>query len=227
VKDVNVSGAFFLSIEFQETGYLVERIYKTAFGDGTGSSNFPTPHQLPVPIIRLNEFLRDTQHIGQGVVVGVGDWQNQLESNKQNFALEFVSRQRFTLAYPASLTADQFVTQLNANAGQVLTTSDIAQLEALFGGAAASSNNNTNRASVLRQVAENATLKARESNSAFVLMQYFGYLRRNPNDSPDADYTGYDFWIQKLNQFNGNFVDAEMVKAFISSSEYRHRFGSQ
>jgi hypothetical protein len=131
------------------------------------------------------------------------------------------------LAYPASLTADQFVTQLNANAGQVLTTSDIAQLEALFGGAAASSNNNTNRASVLRQVAENATLKARESNSAFVLMQYFGYLRRNPNDSPDADYTGYDFWLQKLNQFNGNFVDAEMVKAFISSSEYRHRFGSQ
>jgi uncharacterized repeat protein (TIGR01451 family) len=227
VKHVNVSGAFFLSIEFQETGYLVERIYKTAFGDGTGSSNFPTPHQLPVPVVRLYEFLRDTQEIGQGVVVGVGDWQGRLESNKQEFALEFVSRQRFTLAYPASLTADQFVTQLNANAGQVLTTSDIEQLEALFGGAAASSNNNTNRASVLRQVAENATLRAHESNSAFVLMQYFGYLRRNPNDSPDADYTGYDFWLQKLNQFNGNFVDAEMVKAFISSSEYRQRFGSQ
>ena len=56
-------------------------------------------------------------------------------------------------------------------------------------------------------------------------MQYFGYLRRNPNDSPDADYTGCDFWLTKLNQFNGNFVAAEMVRAFITSAEYRQRFG--
>jgi len=57
------------------------------------------------------------------------------------------------------------------------------------------------------------------------LMQYFGYLRRDPNVTPDSDYSGYDFWLTKLNQFNGNFVNAEMVKAFISSDEYRHRFG--
>ena len=56
-------------------------------------------------------------------------------------------------------------------------------------------------------------------------MQFYGYLRRNPNDSPDADYTGFDFWLTKLNQFNGNFVSAEMVKAFITSNEYRNRFG--
>jgi len=60
-----------------------------------------------------------------------------------------------------------------------------------------------------------------------VLMQYFGYLRRNPNDAPEAglDFTGYNFWLDKLNQFNGNFISAEMVKAFISSGEYRQRFG--
>ncbi|PYS73263.1 MAG: hypothetical protein DMF69_05295 [Acidobacteria bacterium] len=58
-----------------------------------------------------------------------------------------------------------------------------------------------------------------------MLMQYFGYLRRNPNDPQDTDYTGYDFWLTKLNQFNGNAVNAEMVKAFILSGEYRHRFG--
>jgi len=57
------------------------------------------------------------------------------------------------------------------------------------------------------------------------LMQYIGYLRRNPNDAADADYTGYDFWFTKLNAFNGNFVAAEMVKAFITSGEYRQRFG--
>lgn len=57
-------------------------------------------------------------------------------------------------------------------------------------------------------------------------MQYCGYLRRNPNDTPDTDYSGYDFWLTKLNQFNGDFIAAEMVKAFISSSEYRRRFGT-
>ncbi len=68
-------------------------------------------------------------------------------------------------------------------------------------------------------------LVQQEFNNAFVLMQYFGYLRRDPNAAPDADYTGYDFWLTKLNQFNGNFVNAEMVKAFIDSSEYKQRFG--
>jgi hypothetical protein len=64
-----------------------------------------------------------------------------------------------------------------------------------------------------------------EFNRAFVLAQYFGYLRRNPNDPQDTDYTGYDFWLTKLNQFNGNYITSEMVKAFISSIEYRQRFG--
>ena len=75
-----------------------------------------------------------------------------------------------------------------------------------------------------RAVAEDPDLISAESNTAFVLMQYFGYLRRNPNDPQDTDYTGFDFWLIKLNQFNGNFEQAEMVKAFIVSGEYRDRF---
>ena len=82
------------------------------------------------------------------------------------------------------------------------------------------------RGQVLRAVAENQTLAAAEKNRAFVLMQFFGYLRRNPNDPQDTDYAGYEFWLGKLNQFNGNFVNAEMVKAFIASGEYRARFGT-
>jgi hypothetical protein len=74
-------------------------------------------------------------------------------------------------------------------------------------------------------VAENATLSNRERNRAFVLAQYFGYLRRNPDDAPDNNLDGYNFWLGKINQFNGNFVNAEMVKAFITSGEYRQRFG--
>ena len=83
------------------------------------------------------------------------------------------------------------------------------------------------RAQVLRAVVEDADFVAAERNRAFVLMQYFGYLRRNPNDPPEAnlDFGGYNFWLGKLNEFGGNFINAEMVKAFITSSEYRKRFG--
>jgi hypothetical protein len=211
VKRINVSASFFLSIEFQETGYLVYRMYKSGFGNISGA---------PVPV-GLNQFLRDTQQIGQGVQVGVGNWQTQLEANKQAFALSFVQRGQFLNAFPGSLTADQFVTQLTTNAGIVLSSTDKANLVAVLGSTPADV---TKRASVLRSVAENADLKAAEFNKAFVLMQYFGYLRRNPNDAPDSDFAGYNFWLGKLNQFGGNFVNAEMVKAFITSIEYRHRF---
>jgi hypothetical protein len=219
LKRINVSAAFFLSIEFQDTGYLVERIYKAAYGDAGGNSTFGGAHPLPVPIIRLNEFLPDTQAIGLGVIVGQGNWQQQIENNKQAFTAEFVQRSRFTTAFPNTMTAAQFVDALNTNAGNPLSPSERNQLVSDL------STNAQTRAQVLRAVAEDSDLSSAEFNRAFVLMQFFGYLRRNPNDAPDADYTGYDFWLTKLNQFNGNFVNADMVKAFISSSEYRQRFG--
>ena len=224
VKRVNVSAAFYLSIEFQQTGFLVERLYKSAYGDATGTSTLNGTHQLPVPIIRFSEFLMDTQQIGQGVVVGAPGWEQQLENNKQAFTAAFVQRSRFTNALPTTLTPTQFVDQLNANAGNVLSPTERAAAIALFG-TATDSSDSTARAHALRQVAEDSDLSAAEFNRAFILFEYFGYLRRNPNDLPDSDYTGFDFWLTKLNQFNGNFVNAESVKAFIVSSEYRQRFG--
>ena len=217
LRQINVSAAFFLSIEFQETGYLVYRFYKSAYGNISPSA--------PVPVT-FAEFLPDTQQIGQGVVVGVGNWQAQLEANKQAFALAFVTRSRFLSAFPASLTPAQFVDALFANGGVTPSASERNAAIAEFGGAANTADNAA-RARALRLVAENSQLKNLEFNKAFVLMQYFGYLRRNPNDPPEAglDFAGYNFWLGKLNQFNGNFVNAEMVKAFIVSGEYRQRFG--
>jgi hypothetical protein len=144
-----------------------------------------------------------------------------LENNKQAFAADFVQLARFTTALPTSMTAAQLVDALNANAGSPLSASERDQLVNDL------STNAKTRAQVLRTIAEHPNLVTAESNRAFVLMQYFGYLRRNPNDPQDSDYTGYDFWLSKLNQFNGNFVNAEMVKAFTTSSEYRQRFGQQ
>src|SRR5215831_13740038 len=127
-KRINVSAGFYLSIEFQQTGYLVERLYKTAFGNANGSSTFGGPHSLGVPIVRLNEFLSDSQKIGLGVVVGQTGWEQQIENNKQAFMAEFIQRSRFTTALPASMTAAQFVDALNVNAGSPLTPGERDQL---------------------------------------------------------------------------------------------------
>jgi hypothetical protein len=209
---INVSASFFLSIEFQETGYLAYKTYGAAYGTRRVGNTVP---------LTLGEFLPDTQAIGAGVVVNQGDWRGLLETNKQSYFGAFVSRPSFVERYPASMTAAQYVDALNANADGALAAAErdnlVSRLEA----------RQLDRAQVLRAVAENATFTAREKNRAFVLMQYFGYLRRDPDAAPEPglNFDGYNFWLGKLNEHNGNFVEAEMVKAFLDSIEYRRRFG--
>jgi ribosomal protein L35AE/L33A len=219
VRRINVSAAFFISIEFQQTGYLVYKANQASFNSGE--------------FLRLREFLPDLQEIGRGVVIGQPGADAQLEANKQKFFLAFVQRAKFVdpAAFPTTMTAAQFVDKLNANtfdplnpgAGALTQT----ERDALVGQLSAGPASPTLRAQVLRSVAENVLFSARQFNKAFVLMQYFGYLRRNPNDPPEIglDFAGYNFWLGKLNQFNGNFINAEMVKAFILSGEYQQRFG--
>jgi len=228
VRRIDVSASFFLSIEFQNNGYLVERFYKVAYGNANGNSTFGGAHPLPAPVVRFNEFLQDTQRLGQGVIVLQPGWEQALENNKQAYALEFVQTSRFmsASAFPTTLTPTEFVDKLNLNAGNVLSTSERTTAINLFAGASNSSNT-TARAQAVRQVAEDTDLYNAEYNRAFVLAEYYGYLRRNPDDAPEStlDYTGYDFWLTKLNQFNGNYINAEMVKAFLNSIEYNQRFG--
>jgi hypothetical protein len=147
-----------------------------------------------------------------------------VENNKNAFAAAFVARPRFTTAYATTMSPASFVDTLYAKAG---VTPAATERDAVIGefGSATTTGDAAARARVLRRVAENSTLVQQEFNKAFVLMQYFGYMRRNPNDAPDANFNGYDFWLNKLNQFSGNFVNAEMVKAFLVSAEYRQRYG--
>ncbi|HEX8336848.1 MAG TPA: Calx-beta domain-containing protein, partial [Pyrinomonadaceae bacterium] len=208
VKRIDTSAAFFLSIEFQQTGFLVYLMHKAAFGNVQGT---------PVPV-RLSDFLRDTQEIGRGVVVGAPNWEAKLEANKRDFANAFVERAAFAGLYSTGQTPAQFVGALNTNAGHVLTPAEAADLAARL------ADGRETRATVLRRVAEDADFRAAEFNRAFVLMQYFGYLRRDPDAAPDTSFEGYNFWLDKLNGFGGDYRKAEMVKAFISSIEYRQRF---
>ena len=214
MKRVDTSAAFFLSIEFQQTGYFVYLTRKAAFGNLPGA---------PVPV-RLLPFLRDTQEIGRGAVVGQDAWQQQLEANKQAFLLAFVGGEEFRALYPAQASAAAFVNLLDANAGGVL---DSNEKTALISELSPSPSDPALRADVLRKVADDGDFVQREFSRAFVLMQYFGYLRRDPDAAPNSDFTGYNFWLSKLDSFGGDYRRAEMVKAFINSAEYRQRFGQQ
>jgi hypothetical protein len=207
---MNVSAAFFLSIEFQETGFLVYRLYQASYAQ-------PPQH--------LDEFLLDTRTIGEGVVVNDPGWQELLETNKTQFIENFVARSQFSEAHPLSLTPAEFVNLLNAKTGGALSPDDVTAAVAEFQGAA-TSDSVAARARALRRVAENETFSQRELNPAFVLMEYFGYMQRNPNEAPDTNLDGYNFWLHKLDEFGGDFRRAEMVKSFLVSSEYRARFGT-
>jgi len=194
VRRINVSAAYFLSIEFQQTGGLVDGLYRASYG------RRPT----------FSEFMPDTAMVARDVVVGPGDWVQKLAANKQAFMDAWVQRAGFQAIY-AGLSNDRYVDTLIAHTGITFSQSERdALVNSLSTGAT--------RADVLIQIAENERFAEAKRNETFVMMEYFGYLRRDPDES------GYQFWLNKLNQFNGNFVQAEMVKAFITSGEYRERF---
>ena len=196
VRKINVSAAYFLSIEFSRTGGLVDGLYRASYA------------RRPL----YAEFMPDTQTVARNVIVDRGDWAQTLLANKQAFIDTWVQRAEFRAAFD-SLSNERYVDKLIANTGVSFSAGE--RNELLSGLA----DNSLTRAAVLGRIVENEAFIRSKQNEMFVMMEYFGYLRRDP------DPQGFQFWLNKLNQFNGNFVQAEMVKAFITSGEYRQRFG--
>ena len=134
-----------------------------------------------------------------------------LEQSKAAYADDFTLRPAFMAEYPANWIPEQFVGHLFDQAGLIgFTTERQAEINSMYAG--------RTRAQVLRNVAEIQAFRTREYNSAFVLMQYYGYLRR------DADNDGFQFWLGILNQQPANARG--MVCAFITSLEMQTRFSS-
>lgn len=193
-KRTHVSAAYFLSIEFQQTGGLVDSLYRASFGRRPSYGEFQPGAAAVAPLL----------------VVGADGWATVLENGKAAFVDAFVQRAAFQNAY-GSLSSGAYVDALIANTGVSFTSAERnALVSGLSGG--------MTRAQVLRAIVEDADVVAAKRNDAFVMMEYFGYFRREP------DAAGFDYWLNKLNQFNGNFEQAEMVRAFIVSTEYRQRF---
>ena len=215
------SGAFFLSPEFQYTGYFVYRMYQGALG------------RQP----KLSEFTPDALFVGNGIIVNGQLSAAKINQNKADFASQFVNCTdpakyrcaEFKAIYDP-LNNQQYVDRLfqttGVNASASERTALVNELNA---------NPATGRASVLQKVVDGINVISegnqqftttygqafydQQFRRAFVQLEYFGYMKRDPDDA------GYAFWLGKLNQFAGNFVNAEMVLAFISSPEYRARFG--
>lgn len=218
-KRENTSAAFFVSPEFQNTGYFVLRVYRGSLGR--------MPHFGGSGTV-VDEFTRDAVTVGNGIVVNAALDPGVMNANKQAFVNEFVTRPEFRAIYDG-LNNTQYVDKLFQTTGVTPSASD---RQALINGL---NGNTETRASVLFKVVDGTeTITAGHLifhttygkafydnlfNAAFVQMEYFGYLQRDPD--PD----GFAFWLGKLNFF-GDWVNAEMVKAFIKSPEYRSRFGA-
>jgi len=182
---IEVSSAFFRSEEFQTRGYFVYRFYLTALGRN--------------PFYR--EMMRDLSFV-TGFLS-----EQELEAGKQEFINDFMSRSEFKSKYDPLTDPADYVNELEQTAGVTLPNK-----QQLIDDLAAG---RMTRAQVLRAVAESSQVVNKYFNQAFVVMEYFGYLRRDP----DIHYLE---WINILNQTNDYRT---MVNGFMNSLEYRHRFG--
>ncbi|HEX3183320.1 MAG TPA: DUF4214 domain-containing protein, partial [Pyrinomonadaceae bacterium] len=216
-KRANTSAAFFLSPEFANGGSFVLRVYWGTLGK---LLNFPgcpgVPQNLPGHCRpKYTDYIADMATVAQGIVVNDKLDPNVINSNKQAFVAQFITRPEFQQIYGA-LTPTQFVDKLSQTTGVALSSSDRTALinEATAG----------NKASVVFKIVDGTTTvtdgalvfnttygKAfydKEFDDTFVFIEYIAYLRRNP------DQDGFNFWLGKLKQY-GNWVDAQMVLAFI------------
>ena len=148
------------------------------------------------------EFVPDMAQVG-----GPQSPESELLS-KAAYTNAWMQRPEFKSRYDG-LSNSAYVNALEANA-EVAISNKATLIAALDGGT-------MNRGQVLRNIVENTAVANQFFNRAFVAMQYFGYLRRDP------DTIGFQNWLNTLNANPSNF--RHMIFGFLFSTEYRQRFG--
>lgn len=243
-KRTNTSGAFYLSNEFQNSANFLIRINWGSLGRNraVGTKCITGQHAALDAVCRplYATYIGDMATLTQGIVANNALVPAQMTANRIAFANQFVTRSDFLAEYPSNMPADQFIDKLVTFTGVALSGADRTALINEYNAPGSSctvggtGGFNSGRSCVLYKIVDGTTTDNttanpvfhtsygqsyynKEFNPAFVFIQYVGYLRRNP------DQGGYDHWFGKLS-FYGNFVDAEMVRSFIVSDEYRNRF---
>jgi hypothetical protein len=191
---VTVSSAFFRSAEFELKGYFIYRFYRASLG------RRPTYAEIAADMARVT-----------------GATAAEVTARRAEFATDWLARPEVAARYPATLAPEAFVDALLRTAGVALASPDPVSGATRDSLARELRLGNRTRAGVLRAIVESRQLDAREFNGAFVAMQYFGYLRRDPEPA------GYNAWLDYLNRNPADF--RTMVNGFMNSVEYRRRFG--
>ena len=187
---------FSLIVEFPRTGFFVYRLCQASYG------------RRP----RREEFMTAMALLGRGVFIGAPGWNEQLEMNRRALLTDWINSKEFRQLYDDKSNSD-FIDALLKNSG---TNPRVSTRAALINDLDAG---NQSRQAVLLGIVEDKTFYTREYNNAFVLMHFFGYLRRNPDDAPDYDLKGFNFWRDRLNSW-GDY--RTISRAFMESDEYRN-----
>jgi hypothetical protein len=140
---------------------------------------------------RYADFMRDIRTVGRGVIRESENEDSVFENNLSHFADDWVRREPFNRSF-SHLDHARYVDRLVANAGFAL---DAQERTALIDGLAGKS---LTRAAVLLRIVANQRFIENENARSMVLLNYFGYLHRNPDDPPDLDLTGFNFWIKEF-----------------------------
>jgi Calx-beta domain/Bacterial Ig domain len=193
--EIEVASAFFRSPESFDRSYFLYRFYEGAL------VRQPQYDEFQNDLRRLTGFLSA----------------EELEQRKQQFAEEFVNRAEFRALYDSFANGQPFVdavlTRVGAarpgvGAATVVASNRVSVINRLGSG-------QITRGQALRELMESPEVSQRFFNKAFVVVEYFSFLRRNP----DAAYL---HWINVLNT-TGDY--REMIRGFLQSAEYRFRFG--
>jgi hypothetical protein len=208
-----LSANFFRSPEFQRKGSYVMYLYMVSIGQRPATvaelgdaSKVDRPHYA--------EFFADLQSISVP-----NDDPVLTEQKKVQLTDAWMQRTEIKNKYDALSNANFVQTLLNT-AG--VTISNQAQLVADLNAATKT------RAQVLRAIAESPQVDAKFYKQAFVTMEYFGYLRRDPEicvGSPNPSQCGYIFHNERFNlTADKDFLENTIVRGFIESPEYIGRF---
>lgn len=212
-----LSANFFRSPEFQQKGAFVANLYNISFGQRPKTvAELGDPAKVERP--HYAEFRSELAFITAPTA-------SETNLKKDQLAAGFFQKAGFAQILPGSLTNQQFVQKLESIAGVTL-----ANESALI----ASLNAGTPRYLVFREVAESPEVTAKFYKPNFVMMEYFGYLRRDPEDchnsanwpGGDPNNCGYIFHNSRFNlSSDADAIENVIVRGFIESPEYRHRFG--
>jgi hypothetical protein len=193
--DVQVSSGFYRSDEFSGRGYFVYRLYDATLG------------RLP----HYDEFMNGMSRLSELTAT------LSFDAAKAQLTRELMARPEFSSRFGSledSAHAEDFVTSLERAAGVVV--SNHAQL------VGDRRNGASKPEDTVRSFVETPEVHERFYIRGFVAMQYFGYLRREP----EAD--GFRAWVDTITYGLNGATPGDyrvLINGFVHAQEYRNRFG--